>query len=193
MSYAIEKSQKLADNLGYKHFSAARKDLQNMIILMLTEQLGEHKCFRCNQPVTDINELSLDHGTNWRSCDNKEDAQRIFWDVNDLHVSHVHCNTPDFNRGTNKNGYIGVKTNVYHNTGNTLYVADIGIDGKNKQVGYSKDPKIAAFFRDIGIFKYRNGNGKLNFEQLREFYATVKNREWKSFTDEELNGILGRI
>lgn len=186
-----EYQEKLCKDLGFKHFSRLRIKLVNMLIIKMLDELGENQCFRCKQRIEIPEDLSLDHSEGWRNADTKEKSQELFWNLEKLFASHKHCNTPDHNRGKNSNGYIGVTKNVYKNTGNIQYVAELAKDSIEYKLGYSKYAKFAAFFRDIGIFKYRDGAGILNFENLREYYKTIKDREWRSFTDEELNGIFG--
>lgn len=192
--YSKAKNKKLAEHLGIRNMAIARKTLVKMVMLNLLQQLDMDNCFRCKQKVVKIEDISLDHGNeSWRTCADKNKAQELFWDLDNLFVSHKWCNTPDYNRGTNKNGYIGVTQNIYKPTGNTQYCAEIRVNNQEIKLGYSKDPKIAAFFRDIGIFKYRDGNGILNFENLRSVYPILKDREWRSFSDEEVNGIFRGI
>lgn len=188
-----EKHKVYASQLGVKHFSKARDKLMKSMMLDLLKELGEDKCFRCKQIIDDAEELSLDHSGSWRLEKDCEEARKMFWDILSIYPSHIFCNTANVKPNGNKNGFIGIaKNGFYKSTGNFHYISEISVDGKSAILGYSKDPRKAGMFYDLGVMKYRQGKGVLNFEHLREFYKENINKDW-SFVHEVTDGIFKAI
>jgi hypothetical protein len=164
-----------------KHFGI-RSPLQTLrsyylYLLMKKIDNGNLKCKKCNQPIDNFEEWSLGHTEPWRKLIDKdgnvkrEGDAKLFWDVNNLQAEHSFCNLPD--SIINKNGYKGVHENGFLKNGLMQYVANISIENKKINLGYTQNLKLAAEYYDIGIMKYRQGKGILNFPEKREEY---KNR-----------------
>lgn len=69
----------------------ARNLLVNIVLLSLAQQAGVAICFRCEQPLTESTDLSIDHKVPWRG----EDTSDLYWAVENLALSHKKCNTVD--------------------------------------------------------------------------------------------------
>ena len=89
-----DRPKKETEVLGETAAKATRK-LWKIFILDLARQAGRDKCFRCNLPIMDPEHLSLDHKQSWRYH-----SKELFWDLDNLALSHKRCNTPHTPRST---------------------------------------------------------------------------------------------
>lgn len=148
--------------------------LLRTIIFNLIKERELNKCNKCKESIDSVEEMTLAHIKPWRKTEKREGCKELFWDLDNIAFEHSWCNLPD--DVINQTGYRGLKLNVYKNTGNSLYQACIAIDNKTIILGYSKDPVKAAEIYDMGVMKYRNGKGVLNFpEKRQEYIERLKN------------------
>jgi hypothetical protein len=74
-------------------FGTAAGRLRKMVMLDLLQRLGEDRCFRCGELITDPIELSIDHRRDWQGRD-----PALFWDLRNIAFSHRVCNRPNLAR-----------------------------------------------------------------------------------------------
>lgn len=141
------------------------------ILFDLVKKREINICSKCKESIDNVDEMTLAHIKPWRKTDKREGNKELFWDLENIAIEHPWCNLPD--DITNQNGYRGIHKNVYKNTGNHLYQVTIAINNKTIILGYSKDPVKAAEIYDLGVMKYRNGKGVLNFPEKREEYLQL--------------------
>ncbi len=79
-----KKSEVLAMAVG-----TAGWKLRKIILFDLLKRHNENVCFRCNEPIDNIDELSIDHKVDWLNAPN---AKELFWDINNIAFSHLRCN-----------------------------------------------------------------------------------------------------
>lgn len=74
----------------------ARAILLNAFVLHMAQKLGTDNCFRCRKPILSSADLSYDHKESWRGVD-----IALFWNVDNLALSHKKCNRVDRPRNGN--------------------------------------------------------------------------------------------
>lgn len=72
--------------LGMPHGTANNR-LKKIILFHLLKKLGESTCFKCNMPIDNIDDLSIEHKEPWEGV-----SAELFWDINNIAFSHLHCN-----------------------------------------------------------------------------------------------------
>lgn len=75
------KTQSLGINI-----STAQARLRKLILFKLVQELGYDICFRCNQKIEKIKDLSIDHKIHWNG------DSELFWDLDNIAFSHLKCN-----------------------------------------------------------------------------------------------------
>ncbi len=63
--------------------------LARKMLFSFAQELGRDTCCRCGQKIEHFREMSLDHQVNWI---NSLAAPELFWDVNNVKLSHTKCN-----------------------------------------------------------------------------------------------------
>lgn len=71
------------------NFSTACNQLRKSVMFSLVQKCGLNLCHRCGKEIETSHELSLDHVEDWMY---KENAQELFFDVNNIAFSHKTCN-----------------------------------------------------------------------------------------------------
>ena len=74
--------------LGMSHGTASNR-LRKMILFDLLQQFDFDHCFRCDQQIEDIDDLSIEHMTPWQGAD---DPKATFFDLENIAFSHLRCN-----------------------------------------------------------------------------------------------------
>ncbi|MFK5710158.1 AP2/ERF family transcription factor [Lysinibacillus boronitolerans] len=87
----IEKERQLGMSMG----KAAYK-LQKQILFNLSNELNMNICYRCKQPITNIEEWSIDHKLDWL---HSNEPNILFFDFNNIAFSHHRCNAGSAKRG----------------------------------------------------------------------------------------------
>jgi hypothetical protein len=82
-------SRRRAEQLEMDYGTASAR-LKKALMLHLLQRLNEDKCFRCMQPITKPEELSIDHKESWLDV-----SPGLFWDLSNVAFSHLRCNTAD--------------------------------------------------------------------------------------------------
>lgn len=78
-----------SDQLGI-NYSTAQNRLRKQILFKYVKLAGDNICYVCNKEITNIDELSLEHKIPWLDDEN---AEKLFWDENNISFSHLKCNT----------------------------------------------------------------------------------------------------
>lgn len=82
-----------SDFLGMPHGTANGR-LRKMILFHLLKKYGENACARCSNAIESVNDLSIEHLKPWEGI-----SEHLFWDMDNIAFSHLHCNRPHRNRG----------------------------------------------------------------------------------------------
>ena len=85
-----EKSRALGMNFG-----TANQRLRKLIMWTLVCKTDQNVCFRCEQRIEDIDDLSIEHKEPWQSAD---DPKAAFFDLENVTFSHLKCNVGAANR-----------------------------------------------------------------------------------------------
>ena len=89
--------------------ATARYKLIRSLLFQFATECGKGVCFRCNKDIKHPDEFSLDHVVDWRYSD---DAGALFFDLENVKLSHHKCNRDHPKRGSHKVksncGYKGV-------------------------------------------------------------------------------------
>jgi hypothetical protein len=140
------KSDKLGMSLG-----KANARLRKSILFDLVIKSGLGKCFKCNLPINNEDELTIEHKTNWLNSDN---PVKLFFDLNNIAFSHKRCNkcSPQQSTVRSTSGYKGVKKCSRKNRKGIRYWAVyVTSNGLCKYVGRFTDPKVAARAYDEAV------------------------------------------
>ena len=70
-------------------YNNARRILLKSILFDLIKKLNLDICYRCNQKIEIIEELSIEHKEAWLNSDNPIEK---FFDLNNIAFSHLRCN-----------------------------------------------------------------------------------------------------
>ncbi len=81
---SLRKSQ----TLGMPHGTASGK-LRKKILFHLLQKHDENICFKCNEKIAVVDELSIEHKKPWEGI-----SSELFWDLENIAFSHMRCNRP---------------------------------------------------------------------------------------------------
>lgn len=68
-------------------FGTANARLRKAILFRLLQRLGEDTCFRCDEKIENLDELSIEHKAPWLYVN-----VELFWDLDNIAFSHLRCN-----------------------------------------------------------------------------------------------------
>lgn len=153
-------------------FQTARSRLERQIILHFGQKCGFGNCYQCGFPIEDYKEMSIEHKIPWsgNSKRNTKPCPEMFWDLDNIALSHYDCNYSASMGGTGKFSLVGVQYVLDKRNNNEYARGGICYNGKPFTLGYYKNPEEAAISYDIMVFPVKNGCRKLNFEFMREIY-----------------------
>lgn len=86
-------NEKRAQLLGMP-WGTAQNKLRKMVMFQLLRRHGEDVCYRCNEKIGSVAELSIEHKEPWQSS---ADPVALFWDLANIAFSHRMCNTAHTN------------------------------------------------------------------------------------------------
>jgi hypothetical protein len=89
---------KKAKQLGMP-IGTAHARLRKSILFQLVEECAKNVCFRCNNPIETVAELSVDHKENWLGANTA-----LFWNLDNVTFSHLSCNIKAARRSHKKVG-----------------------------------------------------------------------------------------
>jgi len=135
------KQQRESKMLG-QAVSTARSKLYKKVIWSLARKCGENQCHRCGSEIENPEDLSLDHVKSWRY---KENAAELYFDLDNVRLSHNICNATAKDRRcnhrvNNKTGFKGVEFRPERNK----FRAFIWKDKKVNSLGYYETKEDAA-------------------------------------------------
>lgn len=82
----IKKNTKKSEQLGMPHGTANAR-MRKIVLFDLLKRHNENVCFQCGKEIETVEELSIEHKKPWLDVDVK-----LFWDINNIGFSHLHCN-----------------------------------------------------------------------------------------------------
>lgn len=82
-----------AATLGMPHGTAVAR-LRKNVLFHLLKKHNENICARCDEFIESVDDLSLEHLQPWEGI-----SSDLFWDLNNIAFSHMHCNRPHRNWG----------------------------------------------------------------------------------------------
>lgn len=84
-------NEKKSATLGMPHGTACNR-LRKNILFHLLKKLNENICFKCEIAIESVDDLSIEHKKPWEGRD-----PSLFWDIENIAFSHLHCNRPHVN------------------------------------------------------------------------------------------------
>jgi hypothetical protein len=81
-------SKKKSALLGMPYGTASNR-LRKMLIFRMAQKLGEDVCYRCENKIKTIEDLSIEHKHSWELSEN---PVKGFFDLDDVTFSHLNCN-----------------------------------------------------------------------------------------------------
>lgn len=76
-------------------FGTASAKLRKSIMFWLAGKNNMLICFRCGQPIENVNEFSIEHKLSW---ENSLEPKKMFFDLENIAFSHLKCNSGTNNR-----------------------------------------------------------------------------------------------
>jgi hypothetical protein len=84
----MSSSKRKTEFLGMPHGTAVGR-LRKNVLFYLLKKYNENICERCKQVIETVEELSLEHKQPWENI-----SVALFWDLENIAFSHLHCNRP---------------------------------------------------------------------------------------------------
>ncbi len=165
------------DLLGIE-FGKANKRLFRKIMFTWAEQAGLNNCQICTKSIKTIDDWTIEHIKPWLSGQTDEEKCQLFYSFDNIGFSHTHCNCRSSNLGKGKSGYKGVDWYENKKTGYATWRARIKVGKDHKTLKHSLDPVECAEAYDMGIIKYVNGEGSLNFPEKVDEYNIKIQQGW---------------
>ena len=157
-------------------FGKANHQLFRKVMFTWAEKAGMNHCKKCTKPIKDIKDWTVEHIKPWFLGSNDEERKNLFYDFGNIGFSHLHCNSATANLGKGKSGYNGVDWYENKKTGYGTWRARIKVGKDHKTLKHSKNPIECAEAYDMGVLKYRNGEGVLNFpEKVQQYQEQIDN------------------
>jgi len=91
-------NEKKAIQLGMPHGTASAI-LRKSILFAVLKKHSENFCFQCNEEISSVDELSIEHKVPWLDSENPTE---LFFSLDNIAFSHLHCNSSAARR---KRGY----------------------------------------------------------------------------------------
>jgi hypothetical protein len=157
------------DLLGME-FGKANHRLFRQVMFKWCEKVGFNFCNKCTKPIRDIEDWTIEHIVPWRLGPTDDDKRHRFYSLENIGFSHLHCNCGGAQLGKGKTGYNGVKHYIDNRTGYETYQPSLVVKGKLIYLPTSTNLVEAAENYDMGLIKYRNGEGILNFPEKENEY-----------------------
>lgn len=88
MKIMTNANRKKREQLGMDNGTASNR-LRKMVLFSILKKHGENICFRCNEEIENIEELSIEHKERWLDSDNPIEK---FFDLDNIAFSHFLCN-----------------------------------------------------------------------------------------------------
>lgn len=92
-TYATDRNNRLKDILG-ETISNATYKLRKILLFEFAKRLDLHHCFRCGEPIDNIDEFTVDHVLSWRLHKSRE----LFYDIDNIKFSHFKCNCANYTK-----------------------------------------------------------------------------------------------
>ena len=83
-------------------WGTANGRMRKMLIWHLVTKFELGSCYRCDEKINTIEELSIEHKEAWQSAD---DPIEVFYDMENITFSHLYCNIGHTNRSKTKCKY----------------------------------------------------------------------------------------
>ena len=98
------------------NFGTASHRLRKSILFDLLRRFDLDHCFRCEQKIEDVDDLSIEHKEPWQGAN---DPKAAFFDLKNIAFSHLRCNVGAANRDKERcpAGHAYTKKNTYLYTG----------------------------------------------------------------------------
>jgi len=71
-------------------FGTANNKLRKSLLFSFAWQLGLRDCYRCENPIDNIDDFSIEHKSAWSKS---ADPLLAFFDLSNIAFSHLRCNT----------------------------------------------------------------------------------------------------
>lgn len=158
-------AKELADRQLGMHVGTAHRQLHKMLLFKFAQKCSEDICFRCGKKIESAEEVSLDHKVGWR---HEINAKELFWDINNLALSHLRCNISIQRRQrfvTARSGYKGVYPAPRRQARLKPWTARVQGANHYIHVGYFRDAKEAAKAYDEALIK-KDGADALTNKKL---------------------------
>lgn len=163
-----------ADILGMD-YGKAMQQLIKLITFDLCCKLNKNTCYRCNNKIETAEELAFEHIKPWSLGKDYNEKILLLTDYNNIKFSHATCNSAFSNAYTGSSRYVGVCRHKDKAKGYEIWKATARVDKKLHYFGYYENEIDAAEARDLGVLKYLNGIGLLNFpEKIDEYKKRIE-------------------
>lgn len=155
-------------------FGKANQRLFRKVMFEYCKLAHQNTCSICNKEITKIEDWTIEHNKPWFSGETDEEKKRLFFDLDNVSSAHIHCNCGKSTIGKGESGYYGVSMHNAPKLDYYCWRSSLRVNGKQIWLKYSSNPVECAEAYDMGVLKYRNGEGLLNFpEKLEEYNKKI--------------------
>ncbi len=144
-----EKSRVLGMNFG-----TAGGRLRKMILFDLLQRFDLDWCFRCEEKINKIADLSIEHKKPWQTAD---DAKAVYFDLENIAFSHLSCNCCVSNGGPKRKGQCG--------QGHSMVGDNVCVQTNGRRMCRTCRQRVQA--------RYRNKNRSMLARKGRERYTKM--------------------
>lgn len=85
----LEHSTFCKNVFGIGRSTAERRLLRILVRELFKDKLGRLYCFRCEKQILDDHPFDIDHKVSWKTA---KDPETMYFDVNNIALSHQSCN-----------------------------------------------------------------------------------------------------
>ena len=93
----MSSNERKSETLGMPHGTATHR-LRKNVLFHLLKKYGENYCFKCSELIEFVDDLSIEHKQPWEGV-----SAELFWDMENIAFSHLHCNRPHSQGGGGQN------------------------------------------------------------------------------------------
>ena len=99
----MKRKQVEKEQLGIDKGTASNK-LKKQLLFHYVKLAGHDTCHRCGEKIADVDDFSVEHKVDWL---HSKDPVKLFYNVDNIAFSHLHCNTKAGKKPERKHGKSG--------------------------------------------------------------------------------------
>lgn len=175
MRLQMEYLKRYNELLGME-FSKANRRLHQLYLFSLIQRANKDICYRCGNKIENAEDFSIEHKISW--IGEEKDNKDLYFNLSNICASHLNCNCAASQAYKGKSKYVGVHFITDKRTGYQTWRSTCSMKRKIYDLGCYQNEEDAAEARDLGILKYCNGVGLINFPDRKDKYRKMIEKGW---------------